>query len=104
MNYHKGIDVLFSDPEKPLERPECLACGSVLRMTREDTARSFAEAMSKHKTDSLVYSCPYTGGEDHDHLVELYREWEGLKSDRLRKIVRDEIEEKRKKLIKSKKG
>lgn len=54
--------------------------------------------MAKRKTDSYVYSCPHSGKPAHDHLVDLYREWEDLKSDRLKTIVLEEIVEKRKKL------
>jgi hypothetical protein len=102
INYHKGIDVFYSDVDKPpVKDPKCSACESTMRTERYATPRGFAEAMAKRKTDSYVYSCSHSGKPAHDHLVDLYREWEDLKSDRLKAIVMEEILEKRKKLTES---
>lgn len=101
-SYHKGIDIFYSDVNKPpLENQQCSACGSTMETDRGNTYRGWAEAMAKHKTDSYIYSCPHSGKSAHDDLVELYQEWEDLKSERLKAIVMEEIVEKRKKLAES---
>ena len=96
--YHKGIDIFYSDPDKPpVQNPRCTACGAKMTVERRKTFRSWTEAMAKRETDSYIYCCPNSGKDPHSHLVELYSELEDLKSERLKAIVQEEIDEKRKK-------
>jgi len=97
--YHKGLSIFFSNVDKPpLTEEKCLVCLAPMKVERRETYRSFVSAMADNKVDSWVYSCPKVGTKGHPELTALYKEWENLKSEKLKAIVWEEIEEKRKKL------
>lgn len=92
ITYHSGVDHFLSDHTKPaLKRIKCAACHEKLTGVKREEYGSWASAMAKLKHWYWVYVCPNTRRKGHEHLVELVKEMDDLKSKALRKLVRTEL-------------
>lgn len=100
IGYWNGIDTFASDAHKPMRKDiRCLACGSLMPGEKYESSGSLASAIAKKKTLRWNYFCPNTEKEGHAELVDLHREIEDLASEKLRAIVRSELEEKRERFM-----
>lgn len=93
--YETSVDHFISDPDRPMrEDVFCLACKTKLSGNKETGYHSWSGAMAKSKSTHWIYACPHVEDEDHEDLVALYKEMDRLTSERLRAIVKGELEEK----------
>lgn len=94
-NYHSGIDTFSSDPEKDAKTDiVCLACRTLMSGVKRERFGSWAASMAGVKSWAWDYFCHHSGKDWHDDLVDLYKEMRDLKSEKLKAIVSEEIEEK----------
>jgi hypothetical protein len=99
--YFKGVDYFLSDHTKPaIKRIKCAACHEKLAGVKREEYGSFASAMAKLTHMYWVYACPNVQRKGHEHLVELVKEMDDLKSKALGKLVRTELSQEIKKFRK----
>jgi len=101
-NYHSGISYFTSDINKPiLENVFCQACGIKMYGEKSYGATSWAGAIADIKREHYKYICKYVDKPGHEELVDLLKEIEQFKSERLRNIVEEEFNDKKRKFRKS---
>jgi len=84
---HIGYDYFTPDPGKEKEM-SCLVCGTNCNVERNFSGyRSFASAVSRHKSNFDRFICPNAGLRWHDDVIELMKEHDNTRSKRLKRLL-----------------